>query len=143
MEPDTLPHHGGDLMVMMGFTVPGAIESIRNGTKVTTIRHANPKREEQIRKSRRYDNYWKPRTKECQLIGRYPLLSMTSFRFDEDFLEKCDSKILYGDRMHKIARKDGFEDAFEMYWWFLETYQKQPLHELPFTIHEWEPRRIA
>lgn len=138
---------------MIGFTVPGAIESIRSGKKVTTIRLANPKREASIRASGRYDLYWKPRTKECELIGRYPLVSMTPFSYSieawheelQQLLDDPQTKATAHQKMRgkreRIAHRDGFRTANEMYEWFSMQYGDVALGELQFTIHEWDPKR--
>jgi len=124
-------------MVMMGFTVPGAIESIRSGKKITTIRVANPKREASIRASGRYDLYWKPRTKECELIGRYPLVSMRPYDFSNPEELSHEDWCLAN---YKIAIKDGFDSAEAMLDWFWDKYGFDFL-DIKFTIHEWDPKR--
>ena len=134
-------------MVMLGFTVDGARENIRGASKITTIREENPKREAAVRKSGRYDLYWKPRTKECELIGRYPLVSMQPFNFSNP--EKLDRDEWCSEN-HGIAIDDGFDNAMDMLEWFWEWYGFSLIGKR-FTIHrwdpynpiEWEPRRVA
>jgi len=134
-------------MVMFGFSLDGAREIIQAGWKTTTIREENPKREAAVRKSGRYDLYWKPRTKECELIGRYPLVSMRPYDFSNP--EKLSREDWCWENDH-IAIDDGFENASEMLAWFWERYgitligKKFTIHEWdPTQPIEWEPRRVA
>ena len=120
-------------MVMFTFTMKGAIEKIERGTKTTTTRLKNERREASVLKNKRYDLYWRARTKECFLIGRYPFVSMKSFNFPA--AEKMPE-----EEREEIARKDGFDSWEEMYNWFLEKYGEEVLKEKEFTIHEWDPK---
>jgi hypothetical protein len=105
-------------MVLIGFT--RFREKIENGTKRQTIRKP---RKRPIQVGDKLHLYWKPRTKECELLR----------------VEKCVSKdvVKWGDIKHDIgiAQADGFGGISDYYTFFYDTHE--PSNETIFEIIKW------
>jgi len=86
-------------MVGISFSSADFVAKIRGGSKTTTIRPSNPKREEQMRRLGLH-LYYKQRTPQCSFIG---------YAWPEEF-ETFDLQTWL---MNKATEEDGIEDGFK------------------------------
>lgn len=105
-------------MPLLGFSV--FKDKILNGEKRQTIRKA---RKIPIKVGDTLYLYWKPRTKQCELLKVVKCTESLRLKF----LEFCDDE--------DIARNDGFENVAEMKEWFEKHYDLKP--EDLFDIIRW------
>lgn len=107
-------------MVIIGFKV--FKDKILSGEKRQTIRVAKPYYT-RLKPGDPLHLYWKPRTKEMELLHEVPL--------------KRSRLIFWQDFTEELALKDGFSSLVHMQDWFIKTYGEKDAMGQGYMLLEW------
>ena len=135
-------------MVAIGFTV--FKEKILSGEKTQTIRPYSEKRWLSILRNKKLQLYWKLRTKNTEFLKEVVAVELFKIMFLEDWddlghkviiVKRTDNAFsapredflfnrserwrdMSVDEIKEMARRDGFDDEFQMFKWFENKYGK-------------------
>jgi len=104
-------------MVAMNFTFPPAEYLIPAGLKLSTIRRRNQDKEEQIKRIKKIECYWKQRTSECRFLASCDVRECHAIDIPIiEFIHTARPELIYSEGFghDRIAMEDFFKAHYDV-----------------------------